>query len=223
MEDIRNWVSTIAMGLLAVFIVYGSLFQGFLTLGSDISAIKGTTNDIKQGIVGIEKNTERLSNMEQDITTIKERTRAYIGPREGGRLRTLERHTIIDVEPRAVLKEILVEYAPVATNNLPAKLPQGITALDYNFALTPYNLSGLQLPYFSLQSPAEISIAYTYFNSGSPTIKPTDLILLSWSEKEGEWTPIETTIKGNLLRGQITEFTLFSLGYLLTTEESPGS
>ncbi len=171
---------------------------------------------ISEGIARIDENTELLPSISEGIASLKERTRALILPREGGRLRTWDWHTIIDVQPKVVLKEILMEYAPVATKNLPAELPEGIKPLKYNFALTPYSLAGSQLPNFSLKPPAEISIAYAHPSLGLTTIKPTDLILLRWDEKEGKWTPIKTTVEGNLLRAPLAKFGLLTLASLVS-------
>lgn len=72
MENVRNWIIAIAAGIIAFYIVYGSIFQGFLTLGSDISTIK--TNSAK----GLEK----LSDIKTTLTYSTSRTAALISPEE---------------------------------------------------------------------------------------------------------------------------------------------
>ena len=104
-----------------------------------------------------------------------------------------------------------LSYTPVATKELPAKLPEGIEPVGYNFALIPHTLTGLQLPK-SLQPPAAEAFI-PYANLGlDPTIKPTDIFLQSWSEKQGKWIPLETDIREDSLHAHIPAFGLFTLG-----------
>lgn len=205
-EKFKNW----SLGVMGPGVVITLLLATFGYLGP-IRFNTKFIRSINESTIRIEENTKLIPSIKQDTSNLRGRVEAFITPQEGGKLRALDRYATFSIKPKAVSKEIMLQYLPLTTGELPAEFPEGVEFVGYNFALTPYTLTGAQLPDFSLKKPVEMSIGYTNLDLDLTTNKLIDLILEIWDIKEGQWIPLETTVKGKILYAQTTEFGYFAL------------
>lgn len=215
-EKFKNW----SLGVMGIGVVITLLLATFGYLGP----IRWNTEflpPISESIIRMEENTKLIPSIKEDTTNLRGRAEAFISPQKGGKLRVLNRYAIFSIKPETVSEEIMLQYMPLTIRELPTEFPKGIESVGYSFVLTPYSLTGLQLPDFSLKEPAEMSFSYTNLNLDLTTNKLTDLTLEIWDEKEGKWIPLKTTVKGEILQTLIPEFGYFSLTFHSSKKLSP--
>lgn len=209
----KDWTrfKNIGLGLTGPGIIIGIAFATIGYLGP----IKTNTNflsSINDRLVIVQEKVELIPLIKDDLSYLRGKTVAQITPSNGGQLTSTDWHTTVTVPPKSISQPVLLAYEPVATRNLPASLSQGIEFLNYNFSLIPHTPTGTQLANLTLEKPADLYIAHTSLDLDPQIVKPENLVLFNWNQKEGEWAVTEATIIGNNLHAKISQFSLFSLG-----------